>query len=158
VSWTPSELGQGKIVHLKDFPKDKLVKLFRITVSTHHTEAGQASQADQTQTGQKVERLEWIVTNDLSQACAQDAQEVSALRWKIEQYHREVKQLTGIESCQCRKARIQRNHIACALLVWTRLKHLSYQHDQTVYQLKRGLLSDYLIQQLQNPTIRMTFA
>ncbi len=150
LSWTPSELRQGKIVHLKDFPKDKLVKLFRIKVSTHQPEAGQTVSAK--------ERLEWIVTNDLSQTSAQDAQEVSALRWKIEQYHREIKQLTGIESCQCRKARIQRNHIACALLVWTRLKHLSYQYGQTVYQLKRGLLSDYLIQQLKNPSIRMTFA
>ena len=36
---------------------------------------------------------------------------VCALRWKIEQFHRELKQLTGIESCQCRRAQIQRNHI-----------------------------------------------
>jgi hypothetical protein len=33
------------------------------------------------------------------------------------EFHRELKQLTGVEACQCRKARIQRNHIACALLV-----------------------------------------
>ncbi|MBV9470038.1 MAG: hypothetical protein JO316_08805 [Abitibacteriaceae bacterium] len=80
------------------------------------------------------------------------------MRWKIEQYHREVKQLTGIEHCQRRKGRIQRNHIACALLVWTCLKHLAYHSGQTSYQLKRGLLSDYLIQQLNNPSLRMVFA
>jgi hypothetical protein len=34
----------------------------------------------------------------------------------IEEFHRELKQLTGVEACQCRKARIQRNHFACALL------------------------------------------
>lgn len=37
------------------------------------------------------------------------------IRWKIEEFHRELKQLTGVEAYQCRKARIQRNHIACAL-------------------------------------------
>ncbi|VEP14936.1 hypothetical protein H1P_30012 [Hyella patelloides LEGE 07179] len=33
-------------------------------------------------------------------------------RWKIKEFHRELKQLTKIQSCQCRQARIQRNHIA----------------------------------------------
>ncbi|WP_410526104.1 hypothetical protein [Rickettsia endosymbiont of Gonocerus acuteangulatus] len=40
--------------------------------------------------------------------------------------HREIKQLTGIERCQCRKQRIQRNHISCAFLVWA-LKGLQIQ-------------------------------
>jgi len=33
--------------------------------------------------------------------------------------HREAKQITGIEYCQCCLNRSQRNHIASALLVWT---------------------------------------
>lgn len=81
-----------------------------------------------------------------------------AVRWKIEQFHREVKQLTGIQNCQCRKRRIQRNHIACALLVWTRLKHLAYQRARSVYQLKADLLRDYMIQQLKTPRIQMVLA
>jgi hypothetical protein len=44
------------------------------------------------------------------------------VHWKIEEFHRELKQLTGVEACHCHKARIQRDHIACALWVWTRLK------------------------------------
>ena len=56
------------------------------------------------------------------------------IRWKIEEFHRELKQLTGLEACQCRKARIQRNHIACALLVWARLKAIAYQSCQTIYR------------------------
>ena len=79
------------------------------------------------------------------------------IRWKVEEFHRELKQLTGIESCQCRKARIQRNHIACAILVWLRLKDIAYQTGQTIYQIKYGLLSDYLIQQLKRPDIFMRF-
>jgi hypothetical protein len=63
------------------------------------------------------DRTEWIVTNDLSsQDSAQDTPEVRGVLWKIEEFHREIKQLTGIESCRCRAGRIQRNHIACALL------------------------------------------
>jgi hypothetical protein len=52
-------------------------------------------------------------------------QNACALRWKIEQFHREIKQLTGIGKYQCRKAIIQRNHIACAVLVWIRLTILA---------------------------------
>jgi len=72
-------------------------------------------------------------------------QQVCKIRWKIEEFNRELKQLTGIESCQCRKARIQRNHIACAILVWLRLKDIAYKTGQTIYQIKYRLLSDYLI-------------
>jgi hypothetical protein len=81
---------------------------------------------------------------------------VCAVRWKIEQFHRELKQLTGIESCQCRNARIQRNHIACAMLVWLRLKDLAYKTYQSVYQLKHRLLSNYLIEQLKRPALPMS--
>ena len=76
-------------------------------------------------------------------------------RWKLEQLHREGKQVTGLESCECRKARIQRNHIACALLVWVRLKELAVETGRTVYQLKHGLLDDYLIQQLKCPSLQL---
>jgi hypothetical protein len=82
-------------------------------------------------------------------------QQVCKIRWKIEEFHRELKQLTGIESCQCRKARIQRNHIACAILVWLRLKDMAYKTGQTIYQIKSRLWSDYLIQQLKRPDIFM---
>jgi hypothetical protein len=49
--------------------------------------------------------------------------------------------------------RSQRNHIASALLVWVVFKELADKTAQTVYQLKHGLLSDYLKQQLRNPAI-----
>ncbi len=37
------------------------------------------------------------MTNNLTQSKADDVQEVCAIRWKIEEFHRELKQLTGIE-------------------------------------------------------------
>jgi hypothetical protein len=139
LGWSDEELKRGKLIKVKEFPKDYKVKLFRVVVSTRRTE--------------------WIVTNDLSRDSTRDTQKVRALRWKIEEFHREAKQLTGIENCQCRSGRIQRNHIACALLVWARLKNLAYQSGrETIYQLKRGLLRNYLVQQLKTPSVEMVLA
>lgn len=138
LDWTDEERAQGKRVKLRGFPKDHKVQLFRVAVSTH--------------------RMDYVVTNDEAQLTTQAVHEVCGLRWKIEQLHREVKQLTGLEHCQCRKARIQRNHIACSLLVWVRLNELAQQTKRTLYELKHSLLDDYLTQQLRNPSLRMALA
>ncbi|ACC81649.1 hypothetical protein Npun_R4328 [Nostoc punctiforme PCC 73102] len=135
LEWNQEELDCGKIIKIKGFPANKKVKLFRVTVSTNRTD--------------------YVATNDLSQSSTDVVQEVCKIRWNIEEFHREIKQLTGIESCQCRKARLQRNHIACAMLVWVRLKNLAYRTGQTIYQIKHNLLSNYLIQQLKRPSILM---
>ena len=138
LSWSASELQQGKRLKIRDFPKDYKVQCFRVEVSTHRTD--------------------FVVTNDLAQDSTQATQEACGFRWKIEQLHREAKQVTGLESCQCRKARIQRNHIGCAWLVWVRLKELAATTGRTIYQLKHGLLDDYLIQQLKQPSLKMVLA
>jgi hypothetical protein len=138
LTWTDDELQHGKTLHIKDFPKDHLLKLFRLVLST--------------------KRTDYIATNDMAQDSTQDTQDVCALRWKIEQFHRETKQTTGIEGCQCRLARIQRNHIACAMLVWVRLKQVAQDTASTLYQLKQGLLDDYMRSQLRSPAIHMLFA
>jgi len=103
-------------------------------------------------------RTDYVVTNDLTQDSTEATQEACGVRWKIAPWHREGKQVTGLERCQCRTARIQRNHIGCALLVWVRLKALATQTGHTVYQLKHSLLDDYLMQQLSNPSLRMVLA
>jgi hypothetical protein len=138
LEWSERELERGKLIKVKGFPKEHKMKLFRVVVHPRRTE--------------------WIVTNDLTRDSVHEARKARGLRWKIEEFHREVKQLTGIERCQCRGGRIQRNHIACALLVWSRLKHLAYQSSRTIYRIKHGLLHDYLVQQLKNPTVRMVLA
>ena len=53
---------------------------------------------------------------------------------------------------------MDRNHIACAILVWVRLKQVTLETKQTVYHLKHSLLSDYLRHLLKSPAIRMTLA
>jgi hypothetical protein len=66
--------------------------------------------------------------------------------------------LTGLEGNQCRKARIVRNHIGCAILVWVRLKQVAVETQRTSYRVKRDLLDDYLRSQLKSPTIQMRLA
>jgi len=138
LAWSAEALAHGQTIKIKGFPKDHKVRLFRVEVSTHRTD--------------------WVVTNDPTQDATEAAQAACGFRWKIEQLHRESKQVTGLERCQCRKARIQRNHIGCAFLVWVRLKELAAPTGRTVYQLKHGLLDDYLVQQLKNPALKMVLA
>jgi DDE superfamily endonuclease len=138
LTWSEHEAQQGKSLHLKDFPQGHQVKVFRLVLSP--------------------QRTDYVATNDMAQDSTQGTQEVCALRWKIEQFHRETKQTTGIEGCQCRLARIQRNHIACAILVWVRLKHVAQETASTLYQIKQGLLDDYMRAQLRSPAIPMRFA
>jgi putative transposase len=45
------------------------------------------------------------------------------LSWSIEEYHRGLKQFTGVERCQVRTARGQRNHSGCALRAFVRLEY-----------------------------------
>ena len=134
--WNQSELTYGKKIKIKGFPKESKVKLFRVASSESRTD--------------------WVITNDLSQNSTGDTQKVCAIRWKIEQFHRELKQVTGIEKCQCRKARIQRNHIACAVLVWIRLTELARKSMTTIYKIKNGLLTEYLKQELRSPSIKFS--
>jgi len=86
LAWTEAEQQHGKLVKIKGFPGAYKVKLFRVVLST--------------------QRTDYVVTNELAQDNTQVVQEVCGFRWKVEQFHRETKQLTGIEGCQCRRARI----------------------------------------------------
>lgn len=138
LTWEALELSQGKTIKIKAFPKNHKVKLFRVEVSTHRTD--------------------WVVTNDLAQNSLQATQDACRLRWKIEQFHREIKQLTGLERGQCRKARIQRNHIASAMLVWVRLTVIARQTARTIYQVKHHMLDYFFRSELKNPSVSMRFA
>ncbi len=138
LSWSQAEKKSGKRVHLKNFPKGSVVKLFRFVSDTGRTE--------------------YIVTNDLTQSNVDMTHQKCRLRWKIELLHREMKQVTGIGKCQCRKMRAQRNHIACSFQVWVFMTRVVRAVGQKIYKFKDGLLSDYLKHQLSNPSIKFNTA
>ena len=81
LTWTKAQRKQGKSIKIRGFPKDHKVKLFRVASSDRRTA--------------------YVVTNDHAQNDSSVVQQVCHQRWKIEQFHREVKQVTGLEKCQC---------------------------------------------------------
>lgn len=133
LEYKSDELQKGKLIKINKFPDEFEVKLFAVAVSTNRTD--------------------YVVTNDLTQNSIDDVQNVYSVRWKIEEFHRELKQLTGVEKCQCRIGRIQRNHIACAMMVWTYLKKVANAVGKTIYSVKKGLLRSYLVNELKSPAV-----
>jgi hypothetical protein len=132
IEWTPERMKNGVVVKLKKIPFK--VKLFKVV----------ATNGD----------IDWVITNDLDETLTtQVAQEEDKLRWQVEEFHRELKQLTGSEKCQCRTARSQRNHLACCYHAWISLKVHAKQLEKTLYQVRTDLFSDYLREQLRNPQI-----
>jgi hypothetical protein len=138
LEWNETEKQHGKVIKIKGFPAEHKVKVFRVVLST--------------------QRTDYVVTNEMSQDNVQVVQDVCGFRWKVEEFHRETKQLTGIEGNQCRKARSVRNHIGCAILVWVRLKQVAIETHRTIYRVKHDLLDDYLRQQLKSPGVQMRLA
>ena len=136
LEWFGDEMLRGKLVKIHEFPRDYKVKLFRVAATN---------------------RMEYVVTNDVSVNSAVAVKDMCSIRWKIEQYHRESKQMLGMEKCQCRKARAQKNHIGCAILAWHCLTALARKLKTNIYALKNGLLSKYMKEELKNPSIPLAF-
>jgi len=98
--------------------------------------------------------IDWVLTKDLDEPMtAQVAEDSSAGRWQVAELHRGLKQLTGSEKCQCRRARAQRHHLACCYQAWVSLKVKAKELGQTRYELRDSLFSNYLRAELRNPRI-----
>jgi hypothetical protein len=114
IEWTEERWQHGVEVKLQKVPFT--VKLFKIV----------APNGD----------IDWVITNhSAASLTAADVQNADAHRWHIEPFHRELKQLTGIENCQCRKQRSQPNHIACCYQAGLALKVKATQLVKPVYAL-----------------------
>jgi putative transposase len=88
----------GLIVHLKGYG---LIKVFKVAAP----DGG----------------IEYWATSDLTMTLEQCADNALHL-WRIEEYHRGLKQFCGIERAQHRSAKAQRNHIGLALRAFLRLE------------------------------------
>lgn len=121
---------EGVIVWLRGFGKVKVFKLAR----------------------DNSPRIDYLVTNDITLSFP-DIQLKAARRWKIEEYHQGLKQTTGIENCQARNPRSQRNHIFCSLRTFLAFESKRIQTGITWYQLKKQVISEAITCYLNNPTI-----
>lgn len=131
LEWSETQLTDGQMVKLKEVPF--LVRLFKMV----------AKDGD----------IEWLITNHPGFTNRQVTKTAADLRWQIEQFHRELKQLTGSEKCECRKARAQRTHLALCYQAWVAIKVKAMAVKQSAYQLVNELFSDYLRAELRNPRI-----
>ena len=140
IDWTPERLQNGVPVKLKEVPFQ--VQLFKLVATNGDHEVPVRWGID------------WVITNSPEETLtAQVAQDANDVRWQIEELHRGLKQLTGTEKCQCRKARSQRNHLACCYHAWLSLKVKAMHSNKTLYQIKTDLLRDYLRAELRNPRV-----
>lgn len=132
IEWTQKQLRDGISIKLKEVPFR--VQLFKVV----------ATKGD----------IDWVITNRApSSMNTSVVQKENQRRWAIEQLHRELKQLTGIEKCQCRKQRAQRNHFFCCYQAWFSLKVVSKKLKTTLYKVKQNLWSDYLCNELRHSHI-----
>ncbi len=78
-------------------------------------------------------RTDCIATNDTQQHGYDDTKKICAIRWYVDQFHRELKQLTGVEK-------------------------IAYKTPKTVYKIKHEMLKNYLIKELAEPSLKMSFS
>lgn len=131
IDWTPARLAHGVLVKLQKVPFH--VRLFKVVTPNGD--------------------IDWIITNSETSLTTDAVQDEDTIRWQVEQLHRELKQLTGIEKCQCRKQRAQRNHIACCYQAWLAIKVKADQVGKTLYALVHDLLYEFLRAELRDPRI-----
>jgi hypothetical protein len=121
LTWSNQDLDNGKTIVVKGLPGRLKLKLFYVKSMEN--------------------KFEHIITNDLECRTSIQALTFSRARWKIEQLHRELKQLTGIEKCQCRSTIKQKNHIGLALQLWHKLKAESVKRNMNLYELKKSIFT-----------------
>jgi hypothetical protein len=121
----------GTVVHLEGFG---LVKAFRIVARNGDTE-------------------HWI-TNDL--AMDEATRLMFAERaWGIEEYHRGLKQCTGVDRCQTRMSLTQRNHIGLAIRAFVRLEWHRFTTGVSWFEAKMRIVRDAVRAYLARPTLTL---
>jgi hypothetical protein len=61
---------------------------------------------------------------------------LQAICWAIENFHRALKELCGVEKCKRRKEAGQRNHINCTLRAFICLEIVKKEQDIAIYKAK----------------------
>ena len=69
----------------------------------------------------------------------------------LENYHRDLKQNCGVERCQARSGRAQRNHIGMALRAFLRLEWHFFTTGVSGYEAKLSLIREAIRSYLARP-------
>lgn len=114
---------EGTRVHLRGYG---FVRVFRIVPTNGNTED-----------------VEHWATGD-EQMSESTRSTYAHFSWGIEQYHRGLKQFCGVERCQVRAARAQRNHIGLAIRAFVRLERNRIRTGMSWWEAKASIIRDAL--------------
>jgi hypothetical protein len=73
--------------------------------------------------------------------------------WRIEEYHRGLKQYCGVEGCQARRSAVQRNHIGLSIRAFLRLEGYCFSLGISWFQAKLDIIRHAVRTYLANPFI-----
>jgi hypothetical protein len=119
----------GRLVHLTGYGQ---VRLFRLVATNGDVEYWATSLLSLTEDGRTI--------------CAHRA-------WRIAEYHRSLKQFTGIERGQFRHPRRQRNHLGLALRAFVRLELHRVSTWVSHAQAKTSIIREAIRLYLSSPSI-----
>lgn len=92
-------------------------------------------------------RTDYIGTN-IENPTREQIKTLVRKRWEIEVFHRELKQACGLEHCQSRNGRAQRNHIVLSVLSWIKTADVRRNSNFTFYQQHWDTVKEAIAQQL----------
>ncbi len=118
---------QGTKVHLKGYG---FIKIFKIAAKNGGIEYWATNKHE-------IDELKRLQLADFS--------------WTIEEYHRGLKQFCGVERCQCRSAKSQRNHISLSIRTFFRFEVFSLKTGLSWFEAKNRIIRDSVRTYLQNP-------
>ena len=81
----------------------------------------------------------YLVTNDL-ESSADRIYEVYKKRWRIEEYHKSIKQNASLEKSPTKVVRSQKNHIFASIVAYCKLEFLKFKTSLNHFALKYKLL------------------
>jgi hypothetical protein len=122
---------QGRVVHLPGYGP---VRVFRVVAPNGDTD-------------------HWA-TNDLGMD-ALTRLKYGECSWRIEEYHRGVKQFCGVERCQARRAKAQRNHIGLSIRAFLRMECHCFTHGLSWFEAKLDVIRNAVSSYLANPCMRL---
>ncbi len=118
---------EGIVVHLKKYD---FIKVFR-KVS-------------------KKENMQYWAT-DMLDMDESEREDLANKSWKIEKYHRGIKQFCGMEKCQARKEESQRAHILFSLRAFLRLEIQRIRRGISWFESKVKILRVAVLEYLNKP-------
>ena len=86
----------------------------------------------------------------------EERKELAKKAWKIEEYHRGIKQFCGIERCQARINNIQRAHILMAIRAFLRFEVRRIRIGVSWFETKMNIIRNAVNQYIRKPIYLLT--